>query len=328
MSAEQAEHPPAEMVVGVATYERGEAIKGTLETIAALGTMGGRVRRAVIVDNGSRDEGAVIRRFIEQSRDCGGLTMEMVRETTPGKSAALRRLFAETHEAYVAVTDDDCLLDAGWAEAMTRRLDAAERCGAVGGRMAPGWESGPTRLALKYARTLGAQDLGDKALLLADRGAFLGGACMAYRRAAVQDSGWLDAGMLDCRRGEAVEHGEDAELCLRIRRAGWEVWYEPEASLTHLVPADRQTGRSLASMRESIRRSEPILRWVASEGGLQRGEVEAELARAERLHWKTLLTDWRPTRRAIRLGERRGWRDGWRRVRALMADASAAAPQD
>ena len=181
------------------------------------------------------------------------------------------------------------------------------------------WESGPTRLARIYRRSLGDQVRGEGRERLDEAGSFLMGASLAIRRAALEESGWLCGSWMAGRTGEDLQCGaEDAELCFRIRRAGWEVWYEPRARMGHLIPARRQTPEYLARLREGISRGEPTLRWAA---GLVKSpdQAVAEAARARRLYVKTLLFDWRPTRRRVRLAERRGRVRGWEELAARLS---------
>jgi cellulose synthase/poly-beta-1,6-N-acetylglucosamine synthase-like glycosyltransferase len=315
------------MVIGVCTYNRGAAIVRTLEALAALDPgptpRGSRLTRIAIIDNRSSDDtAAVVDRFIAAGP--AGVPMLRWHEATPGKTAALRRLFSDTHEPIVGVIDDDTLPDPGWARGMLELLEDQPRAGAVGGPVPNIWESGPTHLARVYRRSLGDQDHGPARTLLADPASFLMGASTAYRRAAVESSGWLEGGILECRRGEQMECGEDAELCLRIRRAGWEVWYEPAARMGHLIPARRQSGAYLAALRESICRSEPWLRWIAEDRGTSdrdRRWAREQRRRARSRQLKTILTDWRPRRRRIRLAERRGRVQGWDQLLAYMTQA-------
>lgn len=51
------------------------------------------------------------------------------------------------------------------------------------------------------------------------------GACQVIRREAIDDVGLLD---------ESIFYGpEDVDFCLRLWRAGWEVYYNPEAKVIH-----------------------------------------------------------------------------------------------
>ena len=301
--------PRSTVVVGLCTYNRGGKIVPTLEAMAKLDRAGGRVTEAVIVDNRSTDDTAnVIDAFIERNT---GLPMRRVHEATPGKSAAMARLFHETSEPLIAMLDDDTLPDVGWARGMLSLFDDEPKAGAVGGPVHIVWQDGMTRIAQIYKRSLGDQLLGEKRVRLDDPASFLMGASLGVRREAWAQSGWLERRTLEGRRGELLECGEDAELCIRIRQAGWELWYEPTAKLGHVIPGSRTTTAYIAKLRESICKSEPMIKWMTTPG-VDGAWARAQYARARRLWLKTLLFDWRPTRRRVRLAERKGRVEGWK----------------
>lgn len=298
----------ATLAIGVCTYNRGPAIVRTLDALAAMDRVDGRVTRFIIVDNRSSDEtAAVVDRFIAQHPM---LSMVRWHEPTPGKSAALVRLFADTSEELVGVIDDDVVPNPAWARGMISLMDDQPRCGVVGGPVTNIWEGGMTRIAEIYRRSLGDQLLGDERMRLDTHASFLMGASTVVRRASLLESGWLSARSLDCRRGESLEGGEDAELCLKVRRAGWELWYEPTASAGHLIPAWRTTSAYIAKLRRSICKTEPMIRWLA-DPSLSLSDARAAAAKARTLRLKTFLFDWRPSRRRVRLAERVGRVEGW-----------------
>lgn len=300
---------PGLLAIGVCTYNRGEAITRTLGSLRDMDRMNGRVSRFIIVDNRSSDNTApVVDRFIAEHP---GVPMVRWFEATPGKSAALTRLFRETTEEFVGVIDDDVLAGPGWARGMLALMDDQPGCGAVGGPVENVWQGGMTRIAEIYRRSLGDQWLGEQRVRLDKPGSFLMGASMVLRRPAILRSGWLDARSMDCRRGEVLEGGEDAELCLRVRRAGWELWYEPSARAEHLIPAWRTTPAYIARLRRSIGRTEPMIRWLWDDS-LTLDAARAHADRARRLYLKSLLFDWRPARRRVRVAERLGRAEGWR----------------
>ena len=310
-----------ELAIGVCTFNRGGKIVPTLESLARLDTHDGRLTRVIIINNASTDDTpAHVERFIASRREmvgAAGPRFELWHEPTPGKVHALRRFIRDSSEPWLGVIDDDCLPESAWASAMMSMLDEALRAGAVGGCVRNVWESGPTRLATIYRRSLGDQLLGESRLRMDDPASFLMGASMAYRREAIIASGWLESTRLECRRGAVLECGEDAELCLMIRQAGWEIWYEPGARMGHVIPASRQTAAYLARLRESICRSEPVLKWLARGSTRDAATLDwaqREARRARLLHLKSLLFDYRPSRRRIRIAERAGRVRGWRRV--------------
>lgn len=58
---------------------------------------------------------------------------------------------------------------------------------------------------------------------------WVGGACMLLRRAAFDAVGGLDEGYF--------MYAEEMDLCYRLRAAGWEVWYQPAATVLHVGSA-------------------------------------------------------------------------------------------
>lgn len=303
------------MVIGVCTFNRGERILRTLQTIAEMDRAGGRIARCVIVDNRSNDgTDQIIDRFIASGP---ALPMVRVYEERPGKPEALRRLFQETDEPLLGVIDDDCLCDPEWAKEILRVFDQRPRAAIVGGPVSVEWEAGPTRIAEIYKQSLVDRSLGDTEHMLTGPTDFVVGAAQGMRREAVLATGFLESREMDCRRGQTLEAGDDVELCIRARKLGWEVWYTPHARMGHLIPESRQSVAYIARLRESICRSEPWTRWIAGE--VDAGRAAREVSRARMLHLKSMLFDWRPTRRRVRIAERAGTLRGWRGVAERIA---------
>jgi GT2 family glycosyltransferase len=307
--------PVESMALGLCTFNRSRAIIPTLRAIAAMDRAGGRITRLVVIDNNSTDDTAdAIDQFIALNPD---LPTRRIFEPRQGLAIARRRVFAETHEPLVGMLDDDCLPDHGWGQASLAVLDARPRAGAVGGIVEPAWEAGPTRLARRWAGMLAAQDLGPAARRLDGPIEGLVGAAVAFRRAALAESGWLTGASLVGRQGAALSSGEDAEMCVKLRLAGWEVWYDPAPRCQHLIPARRQTPEYLVRLRGAISEGEPVIEWLAAR---QPGPewVAQRLARARRSLARTRLLEWRPWRRPMRLAQRRGRVQGWEALAARM----------
>lgn len=68
----------------------------------------------------------------------------------------------------------------------------------------------------------------------------LSGACLLLRRQALAQAGLLDEGFF--------LFGEDADLCVRLRRAGWQLDYVAEAALTHVGGASTRQDRRRAAL--------------------------------------------------------------------------------
>jgi GT2 family glycosyltransferase len=300
------------MVIGVCTYNRGERVLRTLRTIAAIDRAPDergepRITRCVIIDNRSSDgTDRIIDQFIASNPE---LPMVRIREEKPGKPEALRRLFEETDEPLLGVIDDDCLCDPAWARHILRVFNERPRAALVGGPVSVVWETGPTRIADVYRKSLVDRSLGDSEHMLTGPTDFVVGAAQGMRRSAILETNFLVWREMDCRRGQTLEAGDDVELCIRARQLGWEIWYTPEARMGHLIPESRQSVAYIARLRESICRSEPWTQWIA--GLVDVDRAVREFARARGLRRKTQFFDWRPGRRRVRLAERLGRERGW-----------------
>jgi glycosyltransferase involved in cell wall biosynthesis len=194
----------------------------------------------VVVDNNCTDATPqVVARHAARGRIPG---LRRLAEPIQGARAARCRGVAETSAPLVAFVDDDNVLDPGWIAAALVFLASHARAGAVGGRIVHVFEDEPSPLVLEYAYGLSRQDYGEAPRRLAATGVvWLITAGLVARRAALEASGWLAAGYLAGRTAGRLTAGEDTELVLRIRRAGWELWYEPALRQEHHVPRHRMS---------------------------------------------------------------------------------------
>lgn len=77
---------------------------------------------------------------------------------------------------------------------------------------------------------------------------WIGGAFMLLRTDAIREAGVMDESFFF--------YGEDCEWCFRLRKHGWEIRFDPAASITHLGGASSDSSRMLDKRRE-------ILTWKA-----------------------------------------------------------------
>ncbi len=102
---------------------------------------------------------------------------------------------------------------------------------------------------------------------------WVSGACMVVRREAIEDVGGLDEGFF--------MYGEDVDLCLRVRRAGWKVVFFPGARVVHLG------GSSAARypLRMGLEHGVSLARLVGKEYSRGWGRLMAPLLKAAALGW-------------------------------------------
>lgn len=218
--------------------------------VACLASLAGRVRRIVYVDSGSTDGS------VAAARAAGAFVVELGAEVpftaARARNAGLAAVAADPGAAeFVQFVDGDCVVDAGWLPAALAAMAARPGAGVVCGRrrerflQASVWN----RLADREWNTpVGpARACGGDALM---------------RRAAVAGVGGY--------RDDLIA-GEEPELCLRLIRAGWQVWRIDaemtlhDAAMTRAAQWWRRTRRAGHAFAEGahLHGSGPERHWVA-----------------------------------------------------------------
>ncbi len=279
----------------VVNYLAGESLGRCVESLAAE-----RLSEIVVVDNGSRDGSlSPLRRAERQGRALAPASVEVVDAgRNLGYGAAVNLGARSTTAPCILVCNPDLVLEPGAVAALQDRLAGEDDLAIVGpmlkdtdgkvypsGRAFPGlgdaighgfvglvWRGNPwTR---RYRR-LGADQHRARP---AD---WVSGACFLVRRSAFESVGGFDEAYF--------MYVEDVDLCWRLRRAGWGVFYEPAAAVVHEQgrSTSRHPYRMIAAhhgsmwrfaVRSARRRQLPLLPLVAA--GLL---VRLALALAEHL---------------------------------------------
>lgn len=168
--------------------------------VACLEALAGQVDQVIYVDSGSTD------RSVEaaQKRDAQVIELDM---THPFTAARARNAgLAEVGEGvmYVHFLDGDCILQAGWIDTARAFLDGHPDVAITCGRrreIHPELSIYNTLIDTEWATPVGAaKACGGDALMRVDAIRAVGG----YR--------------------ETLIAGEEPELCVRLRAAGWKIW--------------------------------------------------------------------------------------------------------
>jgi N-acetylglucosaminyl-diphospho-decaprenol L-rhamnosyltransferase len=210
----------------------------TVECVASLRADG--VEEIVVVDSGSGDD-------CEQllaAADPAALFMSLVQNV--GYGAAANAGVRRTGAPVVLVANPDLVVAPGTVAALAGVLAADARVGVVGPRI-----DRPDGTRYPSARTFpsltDAVGHGFAGLVTTENRW-----SRRYLRTEAEDAGPVDwvSGAFFAARRQAWDHVggfdedyfmfmEDVDLCWRLRRAGWDVRYEPTARVTHLEGASR-----------------------------------------------------------------------------------------
>ncbi len=205
----------------------------------------------LVVDNGSTDGSpAMVRqefpavRLIDNTENVG---------FARANNQAIRASASE----YVLLLNSDTIAGPGALAGLVSFMDGQPRAGAAGPRLlrpdgspqpyAFGGDPRPGYLLARAAnRLLFHRYLHDWATEAVQEVDWVSGACMILRRAAIEQVGLLDEKMF--------MYFEDNEWCLRLRCAGWQVYYNPLVSIIHLGgQSARRNPAAQRAYRDSLR---------------------------------------------------------------------------
>ncbi len=209
-----------------------ELLLGCLESLsAAVGTLRTDIW---MVDNGSTDGSvaAVRERF--------PLVRLLENDGNPGFAAANNQGIAASAGRYTLLLNSDTIAEAASIERLVRFADGQPAAGIIGARLlnrdgsfqASFADFPSLRSELLSVTGIGPRlfgrwypSYGPRRSQMARRVDWIQGACMLARRAAIEQAGPMDE--------QYFMYNEEIDWCMQMWRAGWEVWYLPEARIVH-----------------------------------------------------------------------------------------------
>lgn len=225
-----------ELSIGIVNWNTRQLLDQCLQSV--YNTLDGLEAEVIVVDNNSSDG-----------------SVEMVAEKYPrvrlfslytntGFSHANNLAYSRSRGRYFLMLNSDTIVLPGALKVLVEYLREHPEAGVVGGRLLNGdgtlqrscspFPTPVTELfdALYLSKIFPKSRLfGRFAMSYWDFGTarevdFAGGSCIALRREAIEQVGFLDESFF--------MYSEEADLCYRMKRAGWGVFYTPDASVIHL----------------------------------------------------------------------------------------------
>jgi GT2 family glycosyltransferase len=199
----------------------------------------------LVVDNAPTDDST---RDVVAAVAAADPRFRYVAEPRPGLSRARNTGLTEARGRYLAYTDDDVAVDAGWVEGLLKGFGTAADVGCVTGLVATAEIAGAAEQyfdarAASWSTRCEPQrfDLDgsapDDALYPYSPGIFGTGANLAFDRAFLVELGGFDEAL---GAGTRTRGGEDLDIFVRVLRAGRALVYEPAALVWHHHRADRE----------------------------------------------------------------------------------------
>lgn len=235
-------------------YNAGEELRRALQSVAD--EMQGQAWEAVVVDNASIDGSPCI------VAEFAPLAAIIRNPDNVGFARAVNQGIAATSAPRVLVMNPDCRLVAGAIAALGAELDGHEGCALVGprilnpdGSLQGSARGDPDMFTGLFGRTallgrlvpwsgLSRRNVVSDAAIRSGESSvvvdWLSGACLLARRDALAAVDGFDE--------RYFLYWEDADLCRRLRHAGYHVRYVPGATAIHRVGQSSRTARA-ASIR-------------------------------------------------------------------------------
>jgi GT2 family glycosyltransferase len=184
----------------------------------------------VVVDDASSDSTAQV------VAACAGRVRTVRHDRNVGFAAACNDGAAVADGEWLVFLNNDTLPQPGWLDALVRYESSGERIGLVGAKLLFPNET------VQHAGVVFARDLSPHHIYTGFRSDHpavnksrefqaVTGACAAIRRALFEELGGFDPAF--------VNGYEDLDLCLRLRRLGYEVHYCHESVVYHFESATR-----------------------------------------------------------------------------------------
>lgn len=258
---------PVGMSIIICCHNSATRIGATLEHLAGQEAPAGVPWEVIVVDNASTDQTG--EEALAVWRRCGEpAPLRIVAEPQPGVAYARVRGLESTRYALVSFVDDDNWVDKHWVREVVRVMAEHPEAGACGGLCLAVPEITPPPWFAHVHGSYGVHG----ASPLTGYVPKLWGAGLTVRRSA-----WGELARrgfrhrLSGRRGRQLRAGEDGELTLALRLAGWQLWFDESLRLHHWIPGKRLTRRYLLALWRGFGEAGPIVDvyrfWLEQPGG-------------------------------------------------------------
>ena len=219
----------------ICTYNRADILPRCLMA-AYRQTLPAPEYEVVVVDNASTDH---TRHLVQQLAAPAGLSVQYVYHAVKGLSHARNAGARAASTPIVTYIDDDAIAAPDLLWHICRTFDAYPRAGCVGGRIdirlppaLPKWYSSffdgyYSKFDLGLKETTKVTQLGEYPF----------GANISFRAEALERIGYFNTAL--GRIGKDYSGGEEIDAVIRLAAKGYEVFYNPAASVQHVVLPSR-----------------------------------------------------------------------------------------
>jgi len=260
-------------------FNSGERIYATLEHLQHQEVPDGFPWEVVVVDNASTDDIDNVAYAIWRHNEATDL--RIVHEPKAGLANARLRAFEESQYEFVVFVDDDNWLSEDWMATLYEFMVGHPDVGAYGTKSVAHFGAPKPSWFDDYAVLFAVSPPDWKSEDVTEARGYLWGAGLTVRYSAWSELKAKGFQFLCTGRiGRSLVGGEEVELCMALKDAGWRLYYNAEVSLVHYMPAARLQEAYLLRLIQGINRSNVLLErrrgWYGPEGiatGIRSGRL-------------------------------------------------------
>lgn len=220
----------------------------TLDCLRSLRAVRSHALHVLVVDNASTDGSveAIQLNFPEAEI----LQQSSNLRFAGGNNAGIKRAL-ELNAEYILLLNNDTVVDPSVVQALVGRMDADQQCGMVApkiyyyDRPEVLWFAGAkVSFWTGTMRHIGIREVDCGQHDRARETDYATGCCTLIRSSVVRAAGVLDESYF--------MYGEDADWSMRVKRAGYTVWYEPEGKVWHKLSVSAGGHLSAFKLRNKL----------------------------------------------------------------------------
>ena len=233
--------------VVICCHNSAQRLPATLYHLTSQEIKGNIPWEVVIVDNASTDHTTKVAQQCWPTNH--SIPLRIVYEPKIGLTHARHRGFIEAKYDIVSFVDDDNWVSHTWVTKVSELMDLHIDVGACGGLNIAATDVELPWWFEQFQKSYAVGPQNDNPSHITGKRSVLCGAGLTIRKSAWQ--GLCKNGfkpLLVGHSGKDLTCGEDYELCLALRLAGWRIWYEPSLKLRHYLPAHRLNWQYLRCM--------------------------------------------------------------------------------
>ncbi len=243
---------PVNLTVAIPTYNGKNRLPKVLEKLKEQVNTEHINWEVIIVDNNSTDGTA---KLVKEYQDnwLHDVPLKYCFESEQGISFARQKAMNEAKGELVGFIDDDNPPFANWVNSAYKFAQEHPKAGAFSSKIHGIFETKPPEELKDVTFYLALVDRGCEPLMYEPRKKGLPpGAGLVVRRDVWKKHVPGKLLLIGRTKKRWMPTGQDAEALLYIHRAGWEIWYNPEMEIEHLIPSSRLEEKYLIGLMKVI----------------------------------------------------------------------------